>query len=155
MTLEEKKIIDRINHNLTIPGIKSVVVTKEEYEICIKNGIDPKKLSRFDQGATGHKFSEGIPIGKYITRKGYYKIIDIKYNYKIDDGRIFNEMLITNFNLSNPNEFRLDEVIINPRPLFNIASKGPEIKLKTGMILHIIEDVKIVNNTYRIVWEIM
>ena len=151
--MTEKEIIDKVN-SVKSPNIK-LLLTKEEYDICIKHGIDPNRISRIDIGNAGKKFGNKTNIGKYTFGKGYYKIIDIKYDYQVPDGRVFNKMLVTNYNSTNANDFSNEEVFINPAPLYNNASIGSKIPIEKGMIIFIKEDTTIVNNSYKIVWEIL
>lgn len=153
MTEIEQKIIDRVN-SFNLPGVQ-LLLTKEEYDICIKYGIDPKKIGRSDIGSAGKRISNSTNIGKYAPGKGYYKIVEIKSNYQVPDGRVFEEILITNYNSSNAIDFSNEEVLINSRPMYNHASIGPKIPLKKGMIIFVKEDTTVVNSSYKVVWEII
>lgn len=147
-----KQILDKVNR---CPENIKLYLSDEEYDICIKHGISPNRIFKKSEGSGGHRLTNKQTLGRYITGVGYYKIIDIKYNYKVPDGRVFEEMLVTNYNRTYTTHFNNEEVLINPRPLYNIISKGPKISLKPGMILHIIEDTTVVNESYKIVWEIL
>ena len=152
MTSEEiKELISRVN---SMPKNISLYLTDEEYDICIQNGVELKKIRKITQGTGGHRFSGG-KIGIYICRKGYYKIIAVKNNYQVPDGRIFDEALITYYNKTNASNFLEEEVAINAGPLHNRTSIGPMVQFKKGMILNIKEETTVVNNSYRIVWEIL
>lgn len=150
---QEKAVLDKVELSNKVGG--RILLTSDEIEICEKHNIDPSKYSHIDKGLGGHRISNKVSIGRYVAGIGFYKIIDIKKNYQVHDGRVFDEMLITNYSKTLDLEFDNDEVLINARPFYNNASIGPKSQLKVGMILHIKEDTTVVNKTYRIVWEIL
>lgn len=149
---EISELINRVNN--TNKNIK-LVLTDEEYQICIEHGVSSNKILKISEGNVGHCLSSAHNIGKYICRKGYYKIIDIIPNYQVGDGRVFQNALITYFNLNNSTHFIKEEIVINPTPLYNYQSIGPKIKLEKGMILCVIEDTIVVDGSYKIVWKVV
>lgn len=148
---EEKALVERVNNSrLGIP-----ILSDEQIEVCKKYNVDPSKYKSISVGKVGSRFTNKERIGAYITGKGYYKIVDIKQNFTVPDGRTYEEMLVTNYSKDYTTNFYKEEVLINPRPLYNNASIGPKCKLEVGMVLHIIEDTRVVNSSYRIVWEVL
>ncbi len=96
----------------------------------------------------------GNNIGLKTPRKGFYRIIDV-----LDDKE---RTLVCYYNYHDSDEFVEEEVEISSKPLYNKASIGPkEHLLKVGDILHIKEDVQLVDEkyngefytAYKIVWE--
>ena len=96
----------------------------------------------------------GNMIGLKTPRRGFYRIIDV-----LDDKE---RTLVCYYNYQNSDEFVDEEVEISSKPLYNKASIGPkEHLLKVGDILHIKEDVQLVEEkydgevytAYKIVWD--
>lgn len=83
----------------------------------------------------------GNMIGLKTPRKGFYRVIDV-----LDDKE---RTLVCYYNYHDPNEFVEEEVDISSRPLYNKASIGPkEYQLRVDDILHIKEDVQLVDAKY-------
>lgn len=96
----------------------------------------------------------GNMIGLKTPRRGFYRIIDV-----LDDKE---RTLVCYYNYHDSEEFVEEEVEISSRPLYNKSSIGPKDHLlKVGDILHVKEDVKLVEakydgevyTTYKIVWD--
>ena len=153
---ESNDLIKRIKNMLNCSGIKPIV-SEEEFDICVANGINSNNLILDNKGRTGQQISVWKNnTGKYTPNKGFYRILDTIYDYKVPDGRVFECALITNYSQKSIKDFSDDEVIINARPLYNNISIGNKDTLVTaGMTLHIIEETIVVENSYKIVWEIL
>lgn len=96
----------------------------------------------------------GNNIGLKTPRKGFYRVIDV-----LDDKEC---TLVCYYNYHDPDEFVEEEVEISSRPLYNKSSIGPKDHLlKVGDILHVKEDVQLVEakydgkvyTAYKIVWD--
>jgi hypothetical protein len=159
MTYEEEiKLVEKLRTLKAPAGVKiATFVTDEEYEICLKHGISEDKIVRSSQGNAGHALERlKSGTGVYTPNKGFYKIVEIRNQHKVPDGRILELALVTNFNSNLNDNFPEEEVLINASPFFNRASIGPKnSSFRNGLVIHVIEETSLVNNTYKVVWEIL
>ena len=159
-TNEEKEFIERIRNSFSNTKMKSgirMIVSDEEYNLCLKYGIGDDKVVRSSKGFIGQFMKKlGNNTGTYTPNKGFYKIIEVKVYEKVPDGRVFEQALITNFDANSSSDFSTEDVLINTRPFFNRASIGPKSTVfKVGMIIHVTEETTLINNTYRVVWTVL
>ena len=141
---EELIIVKRVEETLIRLKIvssnsKSLCLNSDEYNICIKHGIDKSQIICLGHSQNAHSYSKPVFIGTYTPRKGFYKIVRLEKNVKIPYyPNIIINAIYAKFKDNYSDDFIGTEVLINSKPLYNYNSIGPKnIKLEVGQIIEI------------------
>lgn len=146
---QERKLVEELTKPMQLKGVRRIV-TKEQYDLCVKYDANLEHIY-----LSNHHFMYKGKNGKYTPRKGYYKILDVRNYINSPEEKTPDIYLLAYYSRDFTTDFIEEDIVITSRPFFNRVSVGPKIDIQVGMIIHVKEEVEVVQNSYRVVWDIL